>query len=190
MKIDKAVQCTPSTVMDEGKQFSFHIGVNRDIYIVHDSKTGKITFETKSEDGKVNKRRTLALSPQSWSLFCDHLTDIEEAVMQVEDGEENLMYKLHLGNLVFVTVQSNYRMVDLRTWFVPRQAEENPSLDSLKPGIPGIALKLPEFRNVLQNLTDIHKSLGIELVEPCVFTHENQEAAVACTVCNSKGLFY
>ena len=188
MKIDKAVQCTANTDSDQDKkEFGFDIGINRIINIKHVPKTNKIQLQN-FECGKINERRSPMLALESWSLFCDNLAEIEEAVTQVEQGEANIMYKLHIGNLIFVTVQSNYRMVDIRRWYLPR--EENPSIDALKPGVPGIALKLGEFRYMLKSLTDIIENLGVEMVKPCVYTHDNQEAAKACTLCNSRGLFF
>ena len=182
-KLNKAVQCTETENVNKS---GFNIWVNRDIYMQYDSKTQKIRFESKAEDGKVKKNVAL----QSWSIFCDNLAEIEKAVIQVENGEANIMYKLHLGNLMFVTVQSNYRSVDLRPWYIPRQAEENPSIDTLRPGLSGLSLRTAEFRNVMHNLTAIQENLGFDLLEPCYLTHQNQEAAVECSVCNPRRMFY
>ena len=188
MTTDRAL---PFTVGNENNpQNGFNIGVNRNIVIQYDPIQKIVRLDKKSDDGKYNSRRSLKLARDSWSLLCANLANIEKAVIRVEQEEAGILYKLHIGKLVFVTVESKYGCVDIRTWYMPRQNREDPSLDKLRCGIPGLALKFGEFRNVMRNEDEINDTLDIEQVEPCVFTHQNQEAAAECGLCNTLGLFY
>ena len=103
------------------------------------------------------------------------LTQIEEAVKQMEAGQEIILQE-SIGGKVHVSVTSPYKCVDLREFYWHPLLGERPTKK-------GIALRLHEFKRLLQLISDIDKqNPALEKTLLCIesLQHQTYESAMNC----------
>ena len=98
------------------------------------------------------------------------LPQVEEAVKQLETGQE-VKFQERIGGKVYVSVTSPYKCVDLREYYWHPLLGERPTKK-------GIALRLHEFKRLLQLIPDIDKqNPALEKTPLCIESpqHQTQE---------------
>lgn len=66
----------------------------------------------------------MALPLEKWKkLTEDCIDEIDQALQDVQEEDNNVLYKEHLGHNVYVTVGQGYQWVDIRKWWQPEDTE-------------------------------------------------------------------
>ena len=114
-----------------------------------------------------------------WSNFTMHHEEIDNAVLKLVKGEEEVKLQQHVGGGWYVSVTTGFRCVDIRKFF---QAKDG----SRKATRTGIALRLEEWERLKQIAGEIKQQHPkIAEVGPCwnQGDHFNQEGAFQCREC-------
>jgi hypothetical protein len=118
-----------------------------------------------------------------WAQFVEYFNDITDNVAKLEQGQQDVKLKLHVGAGWYVSVTSGYPCVDIRKFYFRPGFGERPTRS-------GIALRLHEWSR-LKEITGEIKEKNPKLAEaqPCWTgeDHYNQEGAIACRECNPFG---
>ena len=124
-----------------------------------------------------------------YRVFTDNLSTILHHFQILKDGGKT-SYKLHLGEQIFLRIDPDIRCVDIRKHFIPTGSEL--SEKNIRPGIPGVGMRLGEFENFLALIEQISDLSEIHTVIPCSEKedHKFTEVIQNCKICNPHQLFF
>ena len=109
-------------------------------------------------------------------------TQIEEIDKAVDEAaaQKDVDFKIHIGGNMHVCVTTGIRCIDMRQWYMSKQAV-------LRPGRAGIALKIAEWVKLRELIPEmLARSYKLRTVEICV--HYNQEGHWDCPECCPNGI--
>jgi len=112
--------------------------------------------------------------PSRWVKFSDDVPDIDKAVQRAITMKPT-NFKLHLGDMWYVSVTDEVPVVDFRKWYVRSDDEAQP----LRPTPAGVSVTYTEW-NTLKTVVDMMKPEFAD-VEPC--WHNSQVDEERCKEC-------
>ena len=124
--------------------------------------------------------KDFSLTLQRWQQLMSRIDDIQIAVTEHSAGKE-VHFKHHLGRNNFVQINSGFKVVDLRQFWLPD------GTDRIQPTRKGIALKFDEFDTLVKLKPEIEQVMPeLEHIQPCWMSddHMNQEGLMNCRECN------
>jgi hypothetical protein len=124
----------------------------------------------------------VTMHPQRYAKFMNMIPLINDAVEILRDGSP-IDFKRHVGGGVYVTVNSEYRCVNLRKYFVPFGHHE------AVPTKNGIALRMVEWDQVVQ-VAEQARQLSEELIAAESCFHQGQNAMMNCFECSPFPMLY
>lgn len=171
-----------------------NIGVHRIVevhYLQGDSFFEIITY-SKSPSGNYSKvsNKCMKLPLTLYRVLIDHLDHILDHFKIIKEGGQT-EYSLHLGELVFLRIDKDIRCIDIRKHYLPVGAEAKQS--NLKPGFPGVGMRVGEFDNFLTTVKEqLSELTQIDTVVSCNQREDHSDFAVLenCKICNPFKLFY
>ena len=182
-----------STSVDLLKYLKYNIGHQRIIelhYCEGNQHIELISFD-KSPSGNYSRTtsKSLKLSLQALKVIDINIDTIKEKFEQVKKGEP-VEYFLHLGNLLYLRIDENIKCVDIRKHYLP--TGKTPSVQNLRPGVPGIGLKIIEFTSFIALLQILNKIAQIDSLIPCNLKDDHKELSFlqSCKFCNPLKLYY
>lgn len=111
----------------------------------------------------------------------DNIQDVNATLQDVIDGDIEAHYRYHLGRHVYISVDSPYVGVNIRSWFRPGGDVE------LKPGL-GVFINPEEwrgFQHVFMNLQTYIPEIAS--AKRCSDIHHGQQSMLECLECNPDG---
>lgn len=120
------------------------------------------------------------LTLQRYQQLLESVEDIQKAVNDHKQGKD-VHYMNHLGGNNYVQVNSGFKVVDVRKFWLPQGQIE------VRPTKKGIALKFDEFDTLVKLRTEIEQKIPeLASVRPCWTgdDHMNQLGALSCSECN------
>ena len=119
-------------------------------------------------------RKGVVLPLERWAGLNTWMGEIDNAV-DVANAQKDVDFKIHIGGNMHVGVTTGIRCIDMRQWYMSKQAV-------LRPGRTGIALKIAEWVT-LRDLTPemLARSYKLRTAYTCV--HDNQEGEWTCPEC-------
>lgn len=172
------------------KYIHYNIGDSRRVVEVHYYQGNNyfdiVTYE-KSPSGNYSKvsNKCLRISLELLAVFIDNLDAILDAVSILSAGGETEL-KIHLGQLIYVRIDKGVRCVDIRKHFIPSNLEV--SEDNLKPGFPGVGLRITEFNNFANLLPQLINLTEVKNIIPC--SRKVEHDVQNCKTCNPQRIFY
>ena len=170
-----------------------NIGLNRIIeihYFEGESHIDIISYD-KSPSGNYSKvsNKSIRLPLTLYRVLLDNLDSIKHHFKILQEGGQT-DYKLHLGELTFLKIDRNVRCVDIRKHFVPVGSEY--TLTNLRPGFPGVGMRIAEFSNFLNLLPQISNLSQADAIISCTNRqdHNLPENIENCKICNPHKLFF
>ena len=118
-----------------------------------------------------------------WAAFRTVIEDVNKAVKDMMDGDNNVNVRLHIGAANYVCVKSGFRCVDFRTFYRPYDAKAS----EIKPSRKGVALRLDEWENLCSIIDIIHATYpSLQSAQPCYAgdDHMNQIGWLECAECH------
>ena len=181
-------------VMDDGsKTFQdgvqlcmFHLGGER--YVVAQPFNGKMLIHIR-EYGMDSKRtvryptkRGIALDLEKFKKMAELCHDDVNRAIEDSKAGKPVDYRHHLGSNIYVTVQSGWPSVNIRKWFLPKDAAE------VVPTRKGMALTFEQW-SFMKGAMDLVKQLLREQWDKVIFCefsedHQNQLGFLRCSNCN------
>jgi hypothetical protein len=107
--------------------------------------------------------------------------NISASLKKVNSGEGDVAYRRHIGRNIFVTVDSGREYVNIRQWWMPKEA------DQVAPSRKGICLSTDEWTKVLEQAGDVEKLVPeVQNAVPCAYRtdHSNQIGLLSCSHCS------
>jgi hypothetical protein len=138
-------------------------------------------YDTSPTGKSYPTKRGITLPLDKWkSLTEEYMDEVDKAFQDVKDGKEKVFYKQHLGENIHVTVEQSYRRVDIRKWWLPKDA------DVIKPTKSGVSMSEEMWREFKKTIPELQKELRKELdnVRYCYLDHDNQMSMLECRSCN------
>ena len=136
------------------------------------------TSKYRKGDRPAMKEFTLSL--RRWQQLMMRIDDLQMAMTEHIDGKE-VHFKHHLGRNNFVQVNSGFKVVDIRQFWLPEHT------DQVQPTRKGIALKFDEFDTLIKLKAEIEQVIPeLDQMQPCWMSddHMNQEGLMNCRECN------
>ena len=124
--------------------------------------------------------KEFALTLQQWQQLMDRLQDIEKAVTDHKTAKM-VQFRYHLGRNRYVQVNSGFKVVDLRVFWLPEGKSD------VQPTRRGISLKFEEFDSLVKLKAEIEQVIPeLNTIQPCWMgsDHMNQLGALSCSECN------
>jgi hypothetical protein len=120
--------------------------------------------------------KSIHLDINAWKKFNDNIDVICANFNDiVENPNSRVEFTLHLGKLIYVRAVSTINCIHIRTYFFDCKDKV------IKPGRPGLAFKISEFKELLNCIDSINRITEIDSVESCC-TLETQSD---CKICNN-----
>lgn len=172
------------------KFIHYNIGDSRRVVEIHyyqgNSYIDIVTYE-KSPSGNYAKvaNKCLRINLELFAVFIDNLDIILEAVQILSSGGETEL-KIHLGQLLFLRIDRGIRCIDLRKHYLPPNTPT--CQENLKPGYPGVGLRISEFNNLVNLLPQLVSLSEVSSVIPC--SRKSQHSVENCKTCNPLKIFY
>ena len=128
----------------------------------------------------------MALPLKRWAWLKTQIGEIDKAVDEAT-AQKDVDFKIHIGGNMLVCVTTGWmpllqyaRRVDMRQWYVSKQAV-------LRPGRTGIALKIPEWVKLRELIPEmLARSYKLRTADIC--GHANQEGHWTCPECCPNGI--
>ena len=125
-----------------------------------------ITSKSRWQSGKEKKRvdirtyendrptiKGVSLTIENMMALKKHLTELHRDLQELVCKATPVNKRIDIGNSLFVTINSEFRCINIRRWFKPQ------NMDQLLPSKKGIALNLSQFsalKNILNALPCLH----------------------------------
>ncbi len=125
-------------------------------------------------------KKGIALTVDNW-IDLKLVFDEINALLSTLSIAEQVDYKHHIGSNVFVTVKTGWPNVDIRSWWLPEDAND------IVPTKRGISLRASEWEKLNQIAESLHKVVPeLAYAIPCSMRgdHQNQQGMLACSHCN------
>ena len=175
------------------KYLNCNIGLYRVVEVQYFQGEGHIEIVTyeKSPSGNYSKvsNKCLKLSLMLYRVLTDNLETIVQHFQILKDGGKT-NYRLHLGEQIFLRIDPDIRCVDIRKHFIPTGSVS--SEKNLRPGIPGVGMRLGEFENFLDLIEQLSDLSQIHTVIPCSEKEDHKiiEVLQNCKICNPHQIFF
>lgn len=141
--------------------------------------------EYEEGDGKLfPTRKGASFTEVRWARFIRMVDEIERHVDLLKAGQCVELH-LHIGGAYYATISKGFKCVDIRRYFIPKDTTKE------IPSRIGIALRIPEFENLLVKIREIQEKIpALKLLKPCYSRddHANQQGYIECIECNPFGL--
>ena len=124
-------------------------------------------------------RKGVALPLEGWARLKTQIGEIDKAVDEAT-AQKDVDFKIHIGGNMLVCVTTGIRCIDMRQWFVSKQAV-------LRPGRTGIALKIPEWVKLRELIPEM-LARSYKLRTAYICGHDNQEGYWTCPECCPNGI--
>ena len=112
-----------------------------------------------------------------WKVFTNNIESVINLAEQLQEGVETEL-KLHLGNYQYVTMNSDFQILQFRDFYRDEHGEVRPSLK-------GIHLTLDELSELHAHLDEFNEKIqGFKELQLCVNKPDHQ--AKKCRECNPK----
>jgi hypothetical protein len=139
-------------------------------------------YETSQSGAIFPTKLGIALDLEKWQKLVELcLTDIDEGIEDMKIGKE-VFYEKHLGENVFLRLDSKYPCVNIRKFFLPENLKE------IRPTRKGCALNWNQWEELKKAVPIVQKTFQKELaeVEFCEMSadHQNQMGFYSCKRCN------
>ena len=150
---------------------NFIIGNDKNIGITYDSMENSIWLCNYYKNTSIN------LPLKRWKIFSNELQAVQEQVQKLKENEV-CKYKLHLGGLMFCSVSSPFKCVNIRKWYRHNYTGE------LRASQKGTALKLHEFEDLCNKIEEISSVAGTDQIRTCKQDHPDIADETFCAECN------
>lgn len=136
------VPYTPTTLFDLG----------HDLHIEACCFRGEPRIDIRMWESDKRTKKGISLTPTQWDSFHDLTERLEADLKMMKAGlDVHKFYSLGLGDAIFVSMDSPYRVIHIRRWY--QQDGE------WKPGRKGITLREREWRQLLDLKEHLTRSL-------------------------------
>jgi hypothetical protein len=138
--------------------------------------------------------RSVKFTPQQWSDLLGAAEEITNALEGFDEAGDNV--RVHIGRNTFITVKPQQGVVDIREFFLPKDApapaHRSPEsyYDSLIPTKRGVYLSARGWAKLISKGIDmIHDFAAGKIIvtQPCYTMHQTDEALFTCQHCNPNG---
>jgi hypothetical protein len=153
---------------------TYSIGVNRYVVVKKQDNDLNVTIAESGSDVK-----TVIFPSQRWVQFVGLMDQVDEAVSKLI-AKQDVQLNLHIGGKWYISVTTGFACVDIRQYYY--HSTKGPS-----PSKTGIALRLPEWIALKENVQQLHKKhVALTIALPCTYQldHQNLEGALSCTECH------
>jgi hypothetical protein len=148
------------------------IGENRRVAV---KKIDDELFVIIEEVGSEKKR--IVFSGPRWARFLLMINEIDQKV-DLMMANQYIFFNKHIGGKWYASVTTGFKCVDLRQFYFH-------PIGCPKPTKTGIALRLPEWRNLTAVIPDLmEKNSTLLAIQPCSHQHHNQESEMECMECS------
>jgi hypothetical protein len=157
--------------------FDIDIGHGRSICIEATNKCVEFNSYSPIPSGKQVKvsAKSLHLDIYAWKKFNDNIDIICSNFNDIIDNPNSRVdFNIHLGKLIYISAVSTISCVHIRRYFFDKNDKV------IKPGRPGLAFKLSEFKELLDCVDSINTVTEIDSVESCCTVDSQTE----CQICN------
>ena len=139
-------------------------------------------FEEKENGRRYPTKKGVSLDSEEYKKVHFLYRDaIEQAITDVKDDRDT-DFKAHLGENIYVSVKSGYKVVDFRRWFLPDGNQD------VIPTKRGVTLRFNQWKQLNDVMAYVEMVWGEHLreIEYCETKtdHSNQLAYLSCTKCN------
>ena len=158
--------------------FDIDIGHGRSICIEATNKCVEFNSYSPIPSGKQVKvsAKSILLDTNAWKKFNDNIDIIRSNFNDIIDNPNSRVeFSLHLGKLIYIRAVSTISCVHIRKYFLDNKDKV------LKPGRPGLAFKLSEFKELLNCVDSINTITEIDSIESCCTAETQSE----CEICNN-----
>lgn len=134
-------------------------------------------------------KKGACLTPGRLSVLRSRVEQINAVLKQQEVNASygvelggGLLYKLHLGAGIYLSVSEKFNGVNIRRYWIP-EGQDTPI-----PTKNGIYLPMGQWKALvakIDQLVNAHPELVVS--QPCVFSHENQIGFIDCAECSPFG---
>jgi hypothetical protein len=140
---------------------------------------GSIKIHIREFDEQRPTKKGVTFSDVRWASLIFHLDSIDAAVQKLCAGEP-VDFMQHIGKGLNVCVNSGYKCVNFRKFFIAADGQKRPSPF-------GIALRIPEWVTLKERAHEIGDQFpDVAAAVPCFlqFTHQNLISMMECPECN------
>ena len=113
------------------------------------------------------------LTASRWAILMDHLEELETKMSEVQEGNPEINFKIHLGGNVFAAVTSPYPIVDIRLRFM----NDGTLLHTRR----GVTLRFPGLMQLKECIPRVYEA--IPRTTPCYLVHKEADDEMACVTC-------
>jgi len=127
-------------------------------------------------DGYPTKKGCI-LNASRWAVLMDHLDEFEKKMSEVQKGDNQIDFNIHLGGNLYAAVRSPYPILDIRLRFM----HEGKLLHTTK----GVTLRFQGLNNLRKNMQKVYDAIPREI--PCFLKHQtadDETAALSCKECS------
>lgn len=167
------------TTSYDGRCFIHLLG---DVYVVAKEFKNKMIIHIRHYDEtgerKIPTKKGVALNLSRWLLLEEKKDEIDNMFMKTQSAEEEQAYTVHLGGVVYVTVDPKFPTVDIRHFWQPS------NVDKPIPTRKGVALNKQKWKRLCDTI-QIMREFVPELKTTCVcyYSHPNELEALSCKEC-------
>jgi hypothetical protein len=159
------------------ESFDIDIGHGRTLCIEATEKGVEFNSYSNIPSGKVVKvsAKSIFLDVYAWKKFNDNIDQIRESFTNlIESTDTRSEFCLYLGKSIYLTSVSTVNCVNIRRHFFDIKERVH------KPGRPGVAFKISEFKELLNSIDSINKVIEIDNITSCCDIDTQSE----CSTCN------
>jgi hypothetical protein len=140
-----------------------HENIEREMYLSvledHDETKVHLRVYGKYNDGsQYPTRKGIALDLEKWKKITELTEEIDHEIKK-HDAEMHVSYRKHLGENVYVTLKSEYALVNIRKWWIP------PNEKKIVPTRKGVALTFHQWKIVEKLMLKVQEKIGDKLEE-------------------------
>ena len=185
LNIKKAVKRNLSEIRKSmEKPTKFELSADKSVFLSVSKFNGHHYIHIRTwEDGKPTKNG-ISLTEQMWWEIQRYISELDSYILQVQQGNQDVDYKCHLGKNWYICVQSNYTFVNIRRYWTP------PGTVYIHPTKQGQILSFDMYNKMKDLFNDINACIpNFDQFQPCYMQldHANVLGALACSVCNPTG---
>ena len=137
---------------------------------------GELRFDIRKYSRKYPTKFGVSLNISKFRLLAENITPTTQALQEVIEKKDSL-FEYHIGNNVWVKVESPYAVVHIR-----KRALVNNQLYYTRYGI---SLKLGEWRKLVTSMEIVDANFSeIKNSIPCIYSHDANLSALYCIVKN------
>lgn len=147
---------------------------------------GEARIELRRESNNSSDERKLYLTLSRFmmlDMIYDKANEELKKLVRSKIPKQELMYDVHIGGRVFVTIRAPYKNVDIRYRYL------DDTVADAKPVFTrfGVNLNVSEWIALKCFIKEVNQCIvGIDKLNPCIFSHSTTEAVEACAECAFK----